>query len=129
MLRAGLAFYNLSDGPESVSKRLALLFFILLLFELLPFCYMSFYVADRRFFAADVSNDLYHPSAYYISAVIAGMRMLPKSPASAGANRWDKLVVSLYADISGTQYVPAPFSEYPARSEDGSRYRAIRLDS
>ncbi len=77
MARAGLAFYNLSDGPESVSKRLALLFFILLLFELLPFCYMSFYVADRRFFAADVSNDLYHPSAYYISAVIAGMRQLP----------------------------------------------------
>ncbi len=55
-----------------MEKRLALLFFILLLFELLPFCYMSFYVADRRFFAADVSNDLYHPSAYYISAVIAG---------------------------------------------------------
>ena len=75
-LPAGLAFYNLSDGPESVSKRLALLFFILLLFELLPFCYMSFYVADRRFFAADVSNGLYHPSAYYISAVIAGMIML-----------------------------------------------------
>ncbi len=72
MCSAGLAFYNLSDGPESVSKRLALLFFILLLFELLPFCYMSFYVADRRFFAADVSNGLYHPSAYYISAVIAG---------------------------------------------------------
>ena len=70
--RAGLAFFNLSGGAEAVEKRLALLFFILLLFELLPFCYMSFYVADRRFFAADVSNDLYHPSAYYISAVIAG---------------------------------------------------------
>ena len=69
---AGLAFFDLSAGPEAVEKRLALLFFILLLFELLPFCYMSFYVADRRFFAADVSNDLYHPSAYYISAVIAG---------------------------------------------------------
>ncbi len=32
---------------------------------------MSFYVADRRFFAADISNDLYHPSAYYLSSVIA----------------------------------------------------------
>jgi hypothetical protein len=70
---AGLAFYDLSSGPDSVTKRLALLFFILLLFELLPFCYMSFYVADRRFFAADVSNDLYHPSAYYLSAVTAGV--------------------------------------------------------
>ena len=69
---AGLVFYNLSEGPESTEKRLALLFFVLLLFELLPFCYMSFYVADRRFFAADVSNDLYHPSAYYLSAVVAG---------------------------------------------------------
>ena len=70
---AGLVFFNLTDGAESVEKRLALLFFLLLLFELLPFCYMSFYVADRRFFAADVANDLYHPSAYYVSAVIAGM--------------------------------------------------------
>lgn len=68
---AGLAFYDLPSGPDSVTRRLALLFFILLLFELLPFCYMSFYVADRRFFAADISNDLYHPSAYYLSSVIA----------------------------------------------------------
>ena len=74
--RAGLAFFDMSEGPESVSKRLALLFFILLLFELLPFCYMSFYVADRRFFAADIGNGLYHPSAYYLSAVMAGARPL-----------------------------------------------------
>ncbi|BDA42962.1 ABC transporter G family member 22 [Coccomyxa sp. Obi] len=70
---AGLAFYDLPSGPDSVTRRLALLFFILLLFELLPFCYMSFYVADRRFFAADISNDLYHPSAYYLSSVIASI--------------------------------------------------------
>jgi ATP-binding cassette, subfamily G (WHITE), member 2 len=66
-------FYNLGDGPESVAKRLSLLFFLLLLFELLPFCYMSFYVSDRKFFAADVASDLYHPSAYYLAAVVAGM--------------------------------------------------------
>ncbi len=59
-----------------MTRRLALLFFILLLFELLPFCYMSFYVADRRFFAADISNDLYHPSAYYLSSVIASEPLL-----------------------------------------------------
>ena len=70
---AGLAFFNLAPGPESVEKRLALLFFTLLLFELLPFCYMSFYVEDRRFFAADVASDLYHPSAYYVATVIAGV--------------------------------------------------------
>ena len=51
---------------------LALLFFVLLLFQLLPFCYMSFYVSDRRFFAADVASELYHPSAYYAAAVISG---------------------------------------------------------
>jgi hypothetical protein len=101
---AGLAFFNLAPGPEAVEKRLALLFFTLLLFELLPFCYMSFYgggrggggrgrgraerakrraradprprpppVEDRRFFAADVASDLYHPSAYYAATVTAGI--------------------------------------------------------
>ena len=106
MLPAGLAFYNLSDGPESVSKRLALLFFILLLFELLPFCYMSFYVADRRFFAADVSNDLYHPSAYYISAVIAGvrLRLIPDplracAAAAACRERYTPAHVALYLSL------------------------------
>jgi ATP-binding cassette subfamily G (WHITE) protein 2 len=57
----GLVFFNLPVGPEAVQKRLAVLFFTLLLFELVPFCYMSFYVEDRRFFAADVASDLYHP--------------------------------------------------------------------
>ena len=66
---AGLTFFNLGPGAESVQKRLGLLFFTLLLFELLPFCYMSFYVEDRRFFAADVASDLYHPSAYYVATV------------------------------------------------------------
>ena len=66
---AGLVFFNLGPGAESVQKRLGLLFFTLLLFELLPFCYMSFYVEDRRFFAADVASDLYHPSAYYVATV------------------------------------------------------------
>ena len=55
-----------------VEERLALLFFVLLLYELLPFCYMSFYVADRRFFAADIANGLYHPSAYYCAAIVSG---------------------------------------------------------
>ena len=72
MLWAGLVFFSLGLANAYVQERLALLFFVLLLYELLPFCYMSFYVADRRFFAADIANGLYHPSAYYCAAIVAG---------------------------------------------------------
>ena len=33
---------------------------------------MSFFVADRRFYAADVANGLYSPSAYYAATMISG---------------------------------------------------------
>ena len=32
---------------------------------------MSFFVADRRFYQADVAAGLYAPSAYYVAAVTA----------------------------------------------------------
>ena len=120
---AGLAFYNLGDGPEAVSKRLALLFFILLLFELLPFCYMSFYVADRRFFAADVSNDLYHPSAYYLSAVLAGMSDdvgLHNLKCSAGMQRSERLAeVALCRGLWRSPVSPvAARAQLPASIDD-----------
>ena len=39
------------------------MFFTMLLFELLPFCYVSFYSWDRKFFLADrVSGNLRHLS-------------------------------------------------------------------
>ena len=41
-------------------------------YDLLPFCYMSFYVADRKFYAADVAAGLYHSSAYYAAQSLAG---------------------------------------------------------
>ena len=68
---AGLVFDSLPEGAASTEQRLALLFFMLLLYQLMPFCFMSFYVADRRFFQADVAADLYAPSAYYLAAVSA----------------------------------------------------------
>lgn len=68
---AGVVFINLPEGSSSTQQRLALLFFMLLLYQLMPFCFMSFYVADRRFFQADVAADLYAPSAYYLAAVSA----------------------------------------------------------
>ena len=41
-------------------------------YDLLPFCYMSFYVADRKFYSADVAANLYHSSAYYAAQSLAG---------------------------------------------------------
>jgi hypothetical protein len=43
----------------------------MLLFELLPFCYMSFYVWDRKFFLSDRASDLYSTSAYYLAHMAA----------------------------------------------------------
>ncbi|KAK9802008.1 hypothetical protein WJX73_010401 [Symbiochloris irregularis] len=68
---AGLVFFNLGDSATDTFQRLGVIFFMLLLFELLPFCYMSFYVADRKFYAADVASKLYHPSAYYVATMAA----------------------------------------------------------
>lgn len=42
-------------------------------YDLLPFCYMSFYVADRTFYGADVAAGLYHSSAYYSAQMLAGV--------------------------------------------------------
>lgn len=68
---AGAVFVALSPGPTTVFQRLAILFFTMMIFELLPFCYMSLYVADRAFYAADVAAGLYHPCAYYIAHSLA----------------------------------------------------------
>lgn len=78
-LLAGLVFFSLGAGATDTFQRLGVEFFVLLLFELLPFCYMSFYVADRKFYAADVAAKLYHPSAYYIATMGAGGRLNHKS--------------------------------------------------
>ncbi|KAK9834135.1 hypothetical protein WJX81_001128 [Elliptochloris bilobata] len=72
-LLAGLTFFDLGEAPQDTFQRLSALFFIMLLFELLPFCYMSFYVADRQFFAADVAAGLYHTSAYYLAHTLAAL--------------------------------------------------------
>ena len=142
---AGLVFFNLPQDGAHAQEHLALLFFVLLLYQLLPFCYvsvgssclqcwhtykhqhasltphtaqqvysgtfgsvaycciawptpamslqdpfecvggssilltpcwmqMSFFVADRRFYAADVANGLYSPSAYYAATIVSSKR-------------------------------------------------------
>ena len=65
----GLVFNELPAGADSTQQRLALLFFVLLLYQLLPFCFMSFFSADRQFFIKDIAAELYAPSAYYLAAV------------------------------------------------------------
>ena len=72
---AGLVFYDLDDGPAAAFQRMSVLYFTMLLFELLPFCYMSFYVWDRKFFLSDRASDLYSTSAYYM-AHMAGSECL-----------------------------------------------------
>lgn len=68
---AGLVFYDLDDGGAAAFQRMSVLYFTMLLFELLPFCYMSFYVWDRKFFLGDRASDLYSTSAYYMAHMAA----------------------------------------------------------
>jgi ATP-binding cassette, subfamily G (WHITE), member 2 len=68
---AGVVFISQTPGTASVFSRLALLFFTMLMFQLMPFCYMSLYIADRAFYAADVAAGLYHPAAYYLAHNLA----------------------------------------------------------
>ena len=48
------------------------MFFTMLLFELLPFCYVSFYSWDRKFFLADRVSGTYATSAYFTAHMLAG---------------------------------------------------------
>jgi ABC-2 type transporter len=48
-------------------------FFLCQTIQLLPFAYMSLYVADRRFYIIDVASNLYHPSAYYVAQTLAAI--------------------------------------------------------
>ena len=68
---AGLVFYNLNNSPTAAFERFSALYFTMLLYELLPFCYMSFYVWDRKFLLNDRASGLYATSAYYAAHMAA----------------------------------------------------------
>ena len=72
VLPAGLVFFNIPDGPASAFQRACVMFFTMLLFELLPFCYVSFYSWDRKFFLADRVSGTYATSAYFTAHMLAG---------------------------------------------------------
>ena len=68
---AGLVFFNIPEGPAAAYQRGCVMFFTMLLFELLPFCYVSFYSWDRKFFLADRESGIYAISAYYVAHMCA----------------------------------------------------------
>ena len=70
-LYAGLVFFNIPEGPAAAFQRGCVMFFTMLLFELLPFCYVSFYSWDRKFFLADRESGIYATSAYYVAHMCA----------------------------------------------------------
>ena len=49
--------------------------------ELLPFCYITLVVNNKRFFLVDQAAKLYSPSAYYAAQLLAGARQ-PAWPAA-----------------------------------------------
>ncbi len=67
----GLVFFNIPEGPAAAYQRGCVMFFTMLLFELLPFCYVSFYSWDRKFFLADRESGIYATSAYYVAHMCA----------------------------------------------------------
>ena len=58
------------------------MFFTMLLFELLPFCYVSFYSWDRKFFLADRVSGTYATSAYFTAHMLAGKPFNSVAPGS-----------------------------------------------
>ncbi len=65
-------FFNIPQGPAAAYQRGCVMFFTMLLFELLPFCYVSFYSWDRKFFLADRVSGTYATSAYFTAHMLAG---------------------------------------------------------
>jgi len=103
----GLVFIATPAGPNSVFQRLAVLFFTMMIFELLPFCYMSLYIADRKFYAADVAGGLYHPCAYYLAHTAAASPFIALNAAIGGLSayglanlRYTPQAVLVYASLA-----------------------------
>ena len=75
-------FFNIPQGPAAAYQRGCVMFFTMLLFELLPFCYVSFYSWDRKFFLADRESGIYATSAYYVAHMCASESRLAAAQSS-----------------------------------------------
>ncbi|CAL5226686.1 g9536 [Coccomyxa viridis] len=70
----GAVFFRQPPGDEGVRQDVAGLFFVALLLTLMPYTYMSMFVADRVFFQEDPLQPLYSTPAYYAS--VSGINAL-----------------------------------------------------
>jgi hypothetical protein len=70
---AGLIAFNTKLGPSTAGRFVGTNFFEIIVFSLLPFCYMSLYANDRAFFISDVRSGLYRPSAYHAALTVASL--------------------------------------------------------
>ncbi len=75
---------------------MGVLYFTMLLFELLPFCYMSFYVWDRTFFLSDRASGLYSTSAYYAAHMTAS-ETFPTMTLYKMMEQWRSSILTLNA--------------------------------
>jgi len=70
---AGMIAFNTKLGPSTAGRFVGSNFFEIIVFSLLPFCYMSLYANDRAFFVSDVRSGLYRPSAYHAALTVASL--------------------------------------------------------
>ncbi|BDA40680.1 ABC transporter G family member 22 [Coccomyxa sp. Obi] len=66
-LVGGLVFYKHPEGHDGVQQTFSAIFFAALVLALVPFTYMSMFVADRHFFVVDPARPLYNTAVYYVS--------------------------------------------------------------
>jgi len=72
-MMAGLVAYDQELNPGNAGKTIGTFFFEVIVFSLLPFCYMSLYMNDRAYFVSDVRSGLYAPSAYHIALTLSSL--------------------------------------------------------
>ena len=72
-MMAGLVAFDQELNPSNAGKTIGTFFFEVIVFSLLPFCYMSLYMNDRAYFVSDVRSGLYAPSAYHIALTLSSL--------------------------------------------------------
>ncbi|KJE93071.1 hypothetical protein CAOG_009727 [Capsaspora owczarzaki ATCC 30864] len=63
----GAAFFGLSEHWDALNSRLGALYFLCVIYVLLPFTSLSLFIYDRQFYSRESAARLYTPSAYYLA--------------------------------------------------------------
>eukprot|EP00803_Ostreobium_quekettii_P007966 evm.model.scf_884EXC.7 EVM.evm.TU.scf_884EXC.7 scf_884EXC:39023-46896(-) len=69
----GLIFYDRPDDVSSLLTRLNIIYNSTAFFMFIPYVSMSLFTSDRAFYSADITAQLYHPSAYYVANVLSNV--------------------------------------------------------